>query len=328
MSYTVYDRFLNSIIDKSNVDNNRIFSQLEESSKVEISDKLISELYKLAVDKSNSVDLGGLRDSKKAITRLKHYKTLSKSLELVTKLNPNNDKVKIVNDTIQLLKSYTKEFCLCFMQDRKIGIVVYNNLVLSVISGVSFLLNTSVDYLRTPNLSMDNANAFKLKYDRQDLILFTNMKKMVESANKGELKKFFNGILSKDNFIGSITAAGITISGGVLLGAGILAACILIIPAIRELVYFFYDFRMNVSEYFRMQAQFLETNIDELSNSSIKNKSEIIKKEEKRIATLNKIANKFEVNFNTADGKARKELSKKVDSEKLKSTIGDNVTLI
>lgn len=300
----------------------KILNNLDEAGKLSLSDKVVTALYKSAANKFRDIDFGEIELSRGDITRLKHYDTLNESLEALDDIciytENNCPELQIVNESMKIAKAYKKEFCLSFLQDKAVGIMLYNTLVLSIICATNLCIAASVDFLRTPGSDMNTAMKIQKSADKNSNILIENLAKFNTLANNGDLKKLFDSFLKKENFIG--TLGTVTVGSGVAVGTMALAsalAFIAFVPVMRELIYFFYNFRMSVSDYFKTQAQFLEINLAELRTADIKNKSHIIKKHETRIKQLERISNTFEVKFNDSNKKTKKEVSAKIQPEKI-----------
>lgn len=316
------DNFLSDNIDFSEGNKGlRMYVQLEEAQKIDISDKVVSALYKSALDKSYSVNYGNIPESKGDITRLSNYKTMKESLDMLTAIMKDNEDLATVKESFKILEAYKKEFTLCFMQNKMMGILLYNNIVLGIIAGIDVCITASINYLRTPGSDLkDMVKSEKDSKSNKSLILM-NLKEFNNYANSGDLKKYMNLIISKDNFIGAV-AAVITITG---------ASLVLVIGAVyimRRLIYCFYNIRMDIAEYLRLQELFLEINIRELNTKDIKNKKVIIKKQENAIKKLESLANKIEVKFAEADKKTSKDLSKKIKASTIEESLPSDVTII
>jgi hypothetical protein len=100
---------------------------------------------------------------------------------------------------------------------------------------------------------------------------------------------------------------------------GIFAVVKVIIPIIRNSVYYFYKVRTDISTWMEVQAKFIELNAMNLaqSDSTIKDKDKVVEKQLKVVSFLHKIANTFAIDKNNAEKFARTE-SEKDSKEKVK----------
>ena len=123
---------------------------------------------------------------------------------------------------------------------------------------------------------------------------------------------------------------------GILVGLGglfVLKKVIfkIVIPGLRDLVYTFMYTMFKISDYWRIQAEYLEANADELENSSSDmdpdKKEKVIKKQRKWAETFRKWSNLFNLDKKKAEQQAEK---KKQEDEKNKKKVatdddGDDV---
>lgn len=327
--WNIYDKFLNEQVEHNTVKGRRILMNLDEISKMDVSDKVVSALYKSILDKAISIDFGEIEDSKGDITKLRHYKTLEKCIETLESIVVNNqtlaDELNVVKESIKLVTAYKKEFCLSFIQNKSMGINLYDAIVMSILFCTNSCMMDCYILITAPP-DMDIKDFEKSRSNDENNIPLKSLRTINESAKKGELREFFNSFIKKDNFIGALPAIGV--GTGVAVGAIALGAAIVLIPVMRELIYFFYNLRMSVSEFFEAQAEFLEMNIAELKAGDRKDKNKIIKRQENRVKKLNSIANFFEVKFNDAAKKTNKELSQKIKPESVTSSLQHDFTIV
>lgn len=305
---------------------------LHESDKIQVTDKIVATMYQLTMNKYSGIDFGTIPNSRGNISKLKEYETMKKVLEVIAELasTSNNTMLSnysnILNETMNVLEAYNKEFTLGFIQENQMIMMIYNTVVTSLICGIDFTITFIVDYLITPNGEIENSEKIKQSANSKDFILFKNLESTVKIANEGTLKKMFNTLLKNNEFIGSMA-----LTTGVGIAAISIIGIIAIVPVMRELIYLIFNIRMKISEFFKIQAEFLELNIIELRSTSMpdKKRNEIIKKQKNTIKTLNSLSDKFELEFKKSQNEAEKELSKKVSPIDLKNSladVGDNTT--
>lgn len=321
----VFEKFLSESTQIKNYQENVYYASLSESEKFTVSEKLIAALYKSSMEKYSIIDFGKIPDSKGDIDRLDHISDINDTIDIITQIAPDMPELKTINDTLMTLRTFKKELCLGYMQDSALIIMIYNTTVLSLFSAISLAMKICLDFLRTPNGDIQTSSNIMYKSNSQYNVLIDNLNKFNQSAQKGDLKKVFDSCLKKDNFIGGIgLGVGLTVGTGTIVGIALVASAIVIVPIIRELLYFNYNLRMNISEFFKTQAEFLEINVTELRATNNAKNSNVIKKQQQRIKTLQNLANKFEVNFNTANEKTRVDLQKKIDTDMIKSSLNSD----
>lgn len=117
----------------------------------------------------------------------------------------------------------------------------------------------------------------------------------------------------------AFNASSIAVSLGLVL---------LIIPVIRELIFFFYYSRTRVADYFDSQASLLQMNAYNIENSlsrEPKTRKEIAGKQRKVADVFKKISNAIKIDSRAADQKSQKDI-KELDNKKYKQDeVLDNI---
>lgn len=305
-----------------NTNEGREMMTLSEESRVNISDRLVAALYKTAVDKYRELDFGEIPLSKGDITKVKHFNTVQESIkaieEILKQANTDLPELYIVKDAIKTIIAYRKEFCMGYIQDIEMVQLIYNTIVLAIVSGTTLCINSVVDYIRTPGQDIKTSYDIQSKNNKEYSLLMTNLKKFNDCARKGELNKLFDKLINRNNFIGLAAA-----TTGTAITLVALLAVVSIVPIVRELIYFFYNTRMKVSEFLDAQAAFLEINIAELRNTNIS--PEVIKKQELRVKKLKGWATKFAIKFNESEKKAKTSLDKKIDAKTATNAVNEEM---
>lgn len=319
-----FRNFISESTQKNGYKDLMYLNSLSEADNFTVSDKLIAALYKSSMEKYNFIDFGNIPKSKGDIDRLPQIEQIEEVIELIEKIIPGLDENKLSKDTLLILRSYKKEFSLGFIQEVPLIVVIYNTIVMTLLFMIDVSINVCVDYLRTPNGTVEKSREVYTTKGDQYSVAIDSLVKFIKASEKGDLKKLFDNSLKKENFIGSMgIGIGMSVSATAIAGVAAVALAIAIVPIIRELLYFFYNLRMSTSEYFRKQAEFLEINVTELRNNNAK--STIIKKQEARIRQLEKLADKFDIQCKNANNKTKRELSAKISTDNIKTTlVSDN----
>lgn len=313
-----FENFLNEWVEVKGYKNRMFFSSLSESQSFTVSDKLISALYKSSMEKYSLIDFGKIPNSKGDFDKLDRVKDLKETIDIIEEICGGKLKeIEIINETIQVLRSYKKEFCLGFVNDIPLVQMIYNSIVLSIYFAVSMCMNISINYIRTPNSNIETSRNIQAESDKQYTVVMDNLDKFNKAASKGDLKKLFDEVIKKENFIG--LGVGVGVSTATIATVGVVVGCIAIIPIVRGLIYFIYNSRMRTSEFFKHQAEFLEINVSELRSSN--GDKNVIKKQEAQIKRLYELSNKFELDFNKADKKTKQQLSVRPSLDNVKGSL-------
>ena len=302
---------------------------------------LTSKLYDNIVSKVDDIDYGEIPSTKGDITKLSNYNKLNECVELLRNIlkefkqdaAPIDEIAKAISNV-----SVNKDiFTRAYKFDCELPIIMYNNVVLSIISGVSYMIATCIEFMKTPNQDTFQITLDKVAFAKtKNNMLYNNLKRFNKSCTSGDFQKGMEHILQNrikklgEAAVGSI-AAGIVATIGI---AGIIAIITHIIPILREMVFFFYYTRMRVSDFFDIQADLLQMNAYNVENNSIKDdadKERIVSKQLKIVELFRKIANKISFTGRKAEVETSKEItrsSKKMKLNDISDEIPDSVSVL
>jgi len=279
----------------------------------QINGALVQQLYRTILDRKEC-DFGDIPNSNGDITKCKYYKSTQESLDVLTELMTKNNipltDIDTINGSIGYLKKYQATFDQAFKLKVEYLILIYNTIVMAVIDSTSMLIADYMNYLLGPE---------QVRYDNQGSrndkgrgrIAISNLQLFNDTCKNGQFDAMSSFLLDagRKNFIGTgivaADVAGLAITGIVIM------ALVAIIPIIRELIYFYYNTRVKISDYLNMQADFLELNrlSVQASTKSDKEKKEILKKQEKIILRCRKTADKLKINDEDISVLAKKQVA-------------------
>lgn len=286
---------------------------------------LSNKLYKHIVDKVDDIDFGTIPMSRGDITKIDSYDKLVDCINIITDILQNYnqplDSINTVSLSLQNLIDRKDMFEKAYALNVQMPIIIYNTIALSIVSSVSFMISSCIEFIKAPDdegfeIAVDRAGLAKTK----DNLLFRDLAKFNKICASGEFDKAMDFVMQQNaakgskNFVGygvAFTASSIAVSLGLIL---------LIIPIIRELIFFFYYSRSKVANYFDAQATLLQMNAYNIENNlakDIKDKKEVAKKQRKVADFFKKISNGIKVETKTGEKKAESEI-KKLDSKKYK----------
>lgn len=259
-------------------------SVLSEADGLRISDRVVSQLYKFTLEKYRDVDFGTIPKSKGIIVDLPEYRNIIAGIELLRSLEIQSgegkiEQIDILEMAVKNVEKYSKEFSLAYKMDKSLGIMIYEVIVMAIIRCLSYMIGNAIMYVKDPTIK-----SFKSLFDgKEEDILIRNLKKFNLSVQKGEISKLFDNILIRKEMVAASTLATIGIVITILL---------FIVPVLRELVYFYYNSKVAIRDFIRLQAETLKNNIYTLKYNSKVDKK-IIEKQEQTLDKLNDIANKL-----------------------------------
>jgi hypothetical protein len=269
-----------------------------ESVQASLSDKVLDKMFTLTVGKYNKIDFAEIERSRGDITKVKYYKNLKECLDTLNDLNAVSNKLPeavTVSNALLNIESLTKTFEFGFKTKNNSAIMVYNIISYAIMEATSYLIAASVNMVKSGedmevtvcSIGKDAAlisalDKFNLSVADGSIVKFiTKSQEVLALDESAAVDDAIRGLLSflgnhKEGVKTTATVAGIVIA----------ALCIgsKIIPFIREIVYLIYKLRYKISEAAKLQAEFLEMNIEILRSRD---------GNEKVIAKQKSAANKF-----------------------------------
>lgn len=294
---------------------------------------LTSKLYDNIVSKVDDIDYGEIPMSKGDVTKLSNYMKLRECIDLLNGIlkEYKQDTAPINEIALALAHIEARKdlFTRAFKLDVELPIILYNTTVLNIISAVSYMIATCIEFIKTPNQDSFQVTLDKVAYAKtKSNMIYGNLKKFNKVANKHDLDQALNHIIkTKVHHEAAAISAGITAVGTFLSGLNPIALGITItaviltvlIPLLREMVFLFFYTKMRVSEFFEIQADLLQMNAYNVENNSSMDddkKKKVVSKQLKIVEWLRKMSNKFAINNRKAEVEAEREIkdnNKKID---------------
>lgn len=311
MKASDYDLILKEHFDCDDDETRQIMLSIDESDQNQAVTALTSKLYDHIVKKVDDIDYGTIPNSQGDITKIENYDQMIDCIDIIkkylTEFKQDTDTIDQLLLAIENIKERRDEFERGFKFQIEFIMVSYCNMVLAVISSLSFLITASVEFIKEPGndnftVTVDKVGLQKTKNN----LLFTCIKKFNKSCKTGEFDKVMEYIIgnSEKHFMGSTS----TLVAGVALTALILN----IVPIMRELIFFFYHTRTSISDYFEIQADLLQMNAYNVEHGGIINSKEaknVAAKQMKIVAAFRKLSNFFSIDSKQSEAKATKDIS-------------------
>lgn len=298
---------------------------------------LTSRLYDNIVAKVDDIDYGEIPSTKGDITKLSNYPKIRDCIDVLRDIlkEYKQDPAPINEVALALGNIETRKdlFGRAFRMDVELPIITYNNIVLSIINSVSYMIATCIEFIKTPNKDNFQIVLNKVAYAKtKSNLLFTNLKKFNKCCDDRNFDKSMEHIINEyvkvheGAALSAITSS--SWAGPVLAIAGVI---IMIIPIIKELVFYFYYVKMRVSEFFDLQADLLQMNAYNVENNSTvdeKKKEKIVANQLKISGFFRTMANKFAINSKKAEVEATREIEKQNKAIKIDELDTNNVSAL
>ena len=281
---------------------------------------LANKLYQHIVDKVDDIDFGTIPLSKGDVTKIDNYDKLTDCINIIAEIlqqyHQSTESIETVATALQNIIDRTDMFTKAYKLNIEMPIIIYNTMVLSVVSSVSYMISACIEFIKAG----DN-QGFQIALDKAALsktmnnVLFKDLARFNKICGSGEFDKAMNYVINQNTK--NLTGWDMYNIGSVAMILGIL---LLIIPLIRELIFFFYYSRCKVADYFEAQASLLTMNAYNIENNLTrgdKEKKEIANKQKKIADKFKKIAEAIKIKNKTGEAKSQNDI-KKLDSKKYK----------
>lgn len=311
---------------------------IEENDKQMIMSSLASKLYHFIVEKVDDIDYGDIPKSKGDISKIPHFLELKECLDTIREIlvqnNDDTEPVDVILKSIENLRDSKDIWEKAYTMECQLPIIFYETIALSIVSSVSFLISTSIEYIKEPSEGSFRIAIDKVAYAKSKKgLLFKNLRKFNKAYANGEIHKTMEPLLRANqkvresvDMVNEISATAI-VAG--IVSAGVIASIIaLIVPILHDLVSMFFCAKQSISEYFDIQANLLALNAETVKLDYTKSEDKRLKiynKQMKIVETLKKISNKLAVRMKSSE-KRGMDMVRKEDSTKYtmddKSMIG------
>lgn len=326
----VYENAVREYFDLSDKETFSYLSTIEEADQSKMLVALTSKLYDHLIDKVDDIDFGDVPKSRGDVTKLPNYEKVVDCINIIKQIlissNQDLSPINTIETTVGYLIQYKETFVKGYQLNMELPIVIYNTAVLSIYSGISVLISSCIEFVKSPDgsgfdIALDKVQLKKTK----DSLLFRDLNQLNAAFEHGTLPKALDTMLKQNvkNF------TGVEI-GTLAFGAAVVGVILNIIPILRELTYFFYYSRTKVADYFDAQSALLQMNAYNLAakaSNSDKDVTEIQNKQLKIAEKFKKIANFISVKHSKAEvasEKETKDLEKKLKISDVKDSDPNN----
>ena len=295
---------------------------LDEAGQNSILTRLTSKLYDHIVKKTTDIDYGEIPNTKGDITKLSEYEDLKDVCAILKGiLNEYHEKggpIDICTICMANLESKKDLFSRAYRADCELPVMVYENTVLALIGGISYLIAGCIEFIKAPSDETYSIQLDKIAYAKsKDHLLFSALDKFNKSCENGDLDRAINEVIS--HRVKKFTGVAAGIIAGTVIGIVVIMN---IIPILRELVFVLYYTRTSISDFFEVQADLLQMNaynVEANSSISAEERKEIVDKQMQIADKFRKISNTIQIDAKQSDVKATRD----IESNKKKYKIDD-----
>lgn len=278
------------------------FMHLDEAARIQVTDKVMTDMFKFITDKYNSIDFSEIEKSAGDYKRFKYLQLVDENVQVLQSIySANADKdgakkflgtLEDINTCSRFLIDNREQFMYLYRTNTGFAQLIYTCMVSSIVYSVSALVAQTIRFI-----TLEDDDDLSIVYDEMNNAAKNIHVKNVSNAAKSipNIKKYIDLAYQekKASLSESITLASIVTavsSNPAVAVASVAAAIILliprIIPFIREVIYSIYFSRVNIAQAIGIQVELIRTNIETLESSGRGTK--------KIIARQRSIANKLE----------------------------------
>ena len=334
MNEVVFDKILKEYFDTSDRRSMKTLLSLNEADQNQAMVALASKLYEKIVAKVDDIDFGTIPASKGDITKIGNYQEMRDCMDTIRNIlvHYKQDTVHLdtIDKAIENIKDSKKIWEKAYNVDCEFAITFYNTITLSIVSAVSLLISSSIDFISSPGNASFQISFDKVGYTKtKDKLLFQNLEKFNKSYLKGDIDKLMSAVVKTNASLKESTMEPEEVTEAVTLaaiasavGAGVFVVSILllVVPILHELTNALYCARQKVADYFEIQSKIVQFNAEQLKYDYTKTDSEIKKIYDKQMKIADKfknISSKFAIKMSKAESDAKKQIAKE-RSEKVK----------
>jgi hypothetical protein len=293
---------MNTYFDTGDEQTRCVLLAVNEADQASVMTSLSSKLYSYIVDKVDDIDFGTIPRSKGDITKIGNYEQLRDCINIMVEVMHNYKQPTTSIETVQIALQNMIDrkdlFTKAFKMNVELPMIMYNTLALSIVSSVSYLISSCIEFIKLPDDSGYEIALNKVAVAKsKEHVLFKDLESFNKCCEKGDFDKAMNYVIIQSSSKRLMKEAGpIAMAAGAAIV--VIAALIMIIHIIRELIYYFYYSRVKLSDYFTAQSALLTMNAYNIENNLArddKSRKSIATKQRKYADMFTKISNKLQV---------------------------------
>lgn len=284
------------------------FNSLNESQKIDLSDKLMDKVFETMMPKYVKIDFGTIPSSAGDITKFNHYANMLKCIDQLVELNAVTHKIEDITDVKTALNNMIalkSQFMYSFKKDNSYGIILYNCMTLAIFDMTTLFITNCIKFIN----AKDDVTEVSItdNYNRE-CVLLKNIRLFNDNVKTGNIQKYLSTVTEIEPMNESVVGA-VLVASKIAAGAGLVYIVARIIPSmIKQLIFYWYNAKQKISDGARRQADLLSANIEVLSTDD--GNSKIITKQTKIAKMFNAVADKFDLQTSRADAQTKKDLVK------------------
>lgn len=164
---------------------------------------LTSKLYDQIVAKVDDIDFGTIPRSRGDITKIENYSQLVECIDILRKIIVESKEdpkpIDVVLTAIENVKTRIRMFSKAFALGVEMPILVYNSIVLAIVSSVSFLIAGCIEYIKNPGADHFEIALNRVAYNKTKTnLLFENLVLFNTGCMKGDFDESMNHVIQNN----------------------------------------------------------------------------------------------------------------------------------
>lgn len=313
----ILDTEYNEIIRENiitNIDTNHYLACLNEAGKDQLISSLTEKLYNKIVEKVADIDFGSIPKSQGDITRIENYSSMKECVDIIRDIvkqyGQSTEPLDQIETAMYNIEQKERLFSRCFVMNVEVGMLTYNSMVMAIVRGISLMIATSIEFIKSPTDETFAMSLDKTMYKKTcDTMLYNNIRRFNIACKKGDIDKCLEGLLKN---AGAKNMTGAAVVGGIFVGITVAGFAIsmlkVLLPILQDLVYIYYSSKQSLSDFLAIQADLLQANSAQIiyrQDINEEKKKKIAKKQVELANKFRKISNKFAIDMTTSEKNAR-----------------------
>lgn len=311
-------------------------------------ENLTVRLYNDIRNGVDQIDFGTIPLSKGNITKIDGYENLVQCIDtlssLIKEYGQSTELIDVISTGLENIQSRTRTWEKAFALNIDIPMVFYNTMTLAVVSSVTLLITTCIEYIKNGNNTISIAFDKGAYIKKKEHVLFVSLRsfnkacatkeidkamadcikanavrlkeayesnngEIIEELTLSDMSKFASDLKNTDsdlikNKINPAFNIGFKI-------VGIYTAVRLLLYIIKNMSYWLMNMRQSVSDYLIVQANFLQTNAENLERrdrfkDNDEKRKKIYDKQMKWVDRFKRWANAFMIKDKKAEAEAKR----------------------
>lgn len=318
-----YPAFVSAIsehFDFTDKDTRKRLHNLDEAGQETVLTNLTSKLYDNIVKKAKDIDYGDIPDTKGDVTKLDNYDDLKETIgllrDIVREYKQDTAPIDVLAEALSNIETRKTLFTRAYQYDIELPVLMYNTIVLGIITGTSYMIATCIEFIKSPKDETFQTVLDTMAYKKsKEHLVYNTLTRFNKSCASGEMDKTMDFLVNEraKKFTGAVAVA---VTAGAIVVIGLILN---IIPIMRELIFFFYYTRTSIADFFDMQADLLQMNAYNLQHNEHKDpkeREEIAAKQIQVADSFRSVAKKVAVDGKTAESRAIQD--NKTEDKKMK----------